>query len=427
MTVPYSAALPSKFSSVSWFRTVVFRWRGSVYKLIAVELCIIVCLWYLVDFFIGVQHQATRDELRNGILFMRTYQNSTRTLLSFMLVYYYQQIWGRARGIFFAIPWPDNPFFMTGSLVGGNDEEGRMQRRTVFRYVLATNFLIFVGISEKFKRAYGSNPFASLVKLGLLTAEEVRELETRFVRFPYLNELSFIPLVWAQDVVRRSFEGRGDGGERISVRVIEAIREFRVNCAAVLFEVYLPFPLLLSQLVTVLTYCQLLVTVVAQQNSYKDGESVFFFPIFTCLEALVYIGALRVGQIYTNPLGADDDDYEVVSFFNRNLKLAGLYGCYGLGGGGGGEEEGAGGDEDFDFRSNAPPMTDLRAAQETVLRRVPVEVYAHEHSRTGVDDDFAEGVPPREGAEIPSTPQLRLSVAARKKMKESEEPLLAPV
>jgi hypothetical protein len=260
MTVPYSAALPSKFSSVSWFRTVVFRWRGSVYKLIAVELCIIVCLWYLVDFFIGVQHQATRDELRNGILFMRTYQNSTRTLLSFMLVYYYQQIWGRARGsafyplliphprpqanscsrshtVFFAIPWPDNPFFMTGSLVGGNDEEGRMQRRTVFRYVLATNFLIFVGISEKFKRAYGSNPFASLVKLGLLTAEEVRELETRFVRFPYLNELSFIPLVWAQDVVRRSFEGRGDGGERISVRVIEAIREFRVNCAAVLFEV----------------------------------------------------------------------------------------------------------------------------------------------------------------------------------------------
>jgi hypothetical protein len=187
----------------------------------------------------------------------------------------------------------------------------------------------------------------------------------------------------------------------------------------------LPFPLLLSQLVTVLTYCQLLVTVVAQQNSYKDGESVFFFPIFTCLEALVYIGALRVGQIYTNPLGADDDDYEVVSFFNRNLKLAGLYGCYGLGGGGGGEEEGAGGDEDFDFRSNAPPMTDLRAAQETVLRRVPVEVYAHEHSRTGVDDDFAEGVPPREGAEIPSTPQLRLSVAARKKMKESEEPVRA--
>jgi hypothetical protein len=57
------------------------------------------------------------------------------------------------------------------------------------------------------------------------------------VGFPYLNEVSFLPLVGALDVVRRSFAGRGVGGERISVRVIEAIREFRVNCAAVLFEV----------------------------------------------------------------------------------------------------------------------------------------------------------------------------------------------
>jgi hypothetical protein len=42
--------------------------------------------------------------------------------------------------------------------------------------------------------------------------------------------------------------------------------------------------------------------------------------VFTLLDTLVYLGALRVGQLYLNPLGEDDDDYEVVAFFNRNLR-----------------------------------------------------------------------------------------------------------
>jgi hypothetical protein len=398
--------------------------------MIIAELVIIIAMWYLLEYVISIQAEATRDSLRAGIVFMRTYQNSTRTLLSFMLVYYYQQIWGRARGIFFSIPWPDNPFFMAGSFVGdSNTPRGLLQRRTVFRYVLATNFLIFVGISEKFKKAY-PDPFLSLVELGLLTDDECQSIQERFVAFPYLSELSFVPLVWAQETIRASFENASSSASEAAVaaRVFESIRDFRGNCAAVLFEVYLPFPLLLSQLVTVLTYCQLAVTLVAQQNSYEEGESVFVFPVFTVLEAVVYIGALRVGQIYTNPLGADDDDYEIVSFFNRNLKLANLYGCYGAGDDGGGVSGGPDGFCGFDIRANMPPVVSLEGVQKRCLQKVPVEFYAHKFSKTAVVGASLEGehgsgvgcgvgggvrTPP---ASSISTPQLRRNVEQRLKV-----------
>ena len=60
-----------------------------------------------------------------------------------------------------------------------------------------------------------------------------------------------------------------------------------------------------------------------------NTEATFIFPIFTCCEFVVYMGALRVGQTFTNPLGGDDNAFELVAFFNRNLRLAHLYGCYG--------------------------------------------------------------------------------------------------
>jgi hypothetical protein len=71
--------------------------------------------------------------------------------------------------------------------------------------------------------------------------------------------------------------------------------------------------------------------------------------------------------VYTNPLGADDDDYEMVSFFNRNLRLAHIYGLYGCP-----KEDGSQAAPDFDIRAHMPPITSLSAVQAPLLQRVPV-------------------------------------------------------
>jgi hypothetical protein len=42
------------------------------------------------------------------------------------------------------------------------------------------------------------------------------------------------------------------------------------------------------------------------------NELTFYVPLFTTMEFVVYIGALRVGQIFTNPLGEDESCFEMV-------------------------------------------------------------------------------------------------------------------
>lgn len=98
---------PSQFSSLSWCRHVVFRWRGSVWKGVGREGLCVVVLWYALAYAIA---QACRPDSKvctdtqadEMIEFLRAYQATLRTLLSFMLVFYYQQLYDRAKSIFCA-------------------------------------------------------------------------------------------------------------------------------------------------------------------------------------------------------------------------------------------------------------------------------------------------------------------------------------
>ena len=47
MTVLYASDLPPRFSSVGWWRKVVLRWTGGIYKLIGLEMGIFLGLWYI--------------------------------------------------------------------------------------------------------------------------------------------------------------------------------------------------------------------------------------------------------------------------------------------------------------------------------------------------------------------------------------------
>ena len=64
-----------------------------------------------------------------------------------------------------------------------------------------------------------------------------------------------------------------------------------------------------------------------------------------------------------------DDDYELVQFFNRNLRLAQVHGLFG-------DESGA-------FKVDVPPLVSLRQKQAALLRTsVPKDFYEDEFSST---------------------------------------------
>ena len=146
----------------------------------------------------------------------------------------------------------------------------------------------------------------------MLTQEEIVRLRTKIDDdYPYYGEVSFVPMAWATMTLRKAFDeghicpsGSNDLKHSYPTVInfaIEALRDYRLQYGTMLFEVYFPFPLLLSQLVTIVTYSYFFVALVAQQNTTEEPQ--FIFPIFTAMEFVVYIGALRVGQTFTNPLG----------------------------------------------------------------------------------------------------------------------------
>lgn len=383
MTVPYAADVPPTFSSLGWWKVVVLRWKGGIYKLILPELIIFTASYYFVWGMIS-GWEFKYNYLNEAVKSYRMYQTTIRIMLGFMLVYYYQEIYSRARRIFFSIPFPDSTFIAVNSCVGGleNLKEGMLLKKTIFRYILACTFQSYYASSRLFQQKY-PKPWKSLVDLGILTENEVKRIRDRIEEYPYSGEVSFIPMAWACLALRRAFEEGhiypNQQGKTHNARdkvyptvvnvALKALHDYRLNYGSMLFEVYFPFPLLLSQLVTIVVYSYFLIALFAQQN--LNTETIFFFPVFTCCEFVVYMGALRVGQTFTNPLGGDENAFEMVAFFNRNLRLAHLYGCYGP-------------SERFDMIMNPLPLVDLTEIQSRNLYNIPLNFYETSVARNPV-------------------------------------------
>ena len=386
MTVPYAADVPPKFSSLGWFKVVVLRWRGGIYKLIIPELMIFTVLYYFTWGFMS--NWEFKYNYANGtVQAYRTYQTTIRVMLGFMLVYYYQEIYSRARRIFFAIPFPDSVFIAVNSCVGDSSDlskHGLLLKKTIFRYILACTFQSYHASSKLFQQKY-PKPWLSMIQLGILTKTEVKQIRDRIDEYPYPGEVSFVPMAWACLTLRKAFEeghiqpnhqgsnNRGHINSNVYPTVVnvalKALHDYRLNYGSMLFEVYFPFPLYLSQLVTIVVYSYFLIALIAQQN--LNSETIFIFPVFTCMEFIVYVGALRVGQTFTNPLGGDENAFEMVAFFNRNLRLAHLYGCYGP-------------SSKFDMVSNPLPLVDLTEIQSNNFHNIPLNFYEANSARTPV-------------------------------------------
>merc|ERR1712166_1168135 len=101
MTISYISELGMKdMSWFNWTKVVIFgRWRGSVYKSLFLELLGILVLWYSLFAYIENQSDSDQDKISRIVEFVAGYLSGTRPLLSFILVYFYQSAYGRAKTI----------------------------------------------------------------------------------------------------------------------------------------------------------------------------------------------------------------------------------------------------------------------------------------------------------------------------------------
>ncbi len=101
------------------------------------------------------------------------------------------------------------------------------------------------------------------------------------------------------------------------------------GCIGTLFSFdWISVPLVYTQVVTIAVYSFFLACLPGRQFLEPlDNKSVpiwymdVYIPVFTILQFIFYMGWLKVAEALINPLGEDDDDFELNYLIDRNLQV----------------------------------------------------------------------------------------------------------
>ncbi|XP_015363789.1 PREDICTED: bestrophin-2-like [Diuraphis noxia] len=314
----------------------IFRWRGSIYKLVWPDLAAFLVCYYTLNltyrFVLNPQQKRIFESISD---YCETY--SDLIPLSFVLGFYISIIMQRWWDQYCSIPWPDPIAVYVSSHIHGQDERGRLMRRTIMRYVCLGLTMVFSNISPRVKKRFPT--LDHFVEAGLLLENEktiVLDLNDKFPR----HSKHWLPVVWATSIVTRARkEGRIRDDFAVKT-IIDELNTFRGQCGLLLNYDSISVPLVYTQVVTLAVYSFFITTVMGRQwldkpvmplanlkhqtesNSANYNYIDLYFPVFTTLQFFFYMGWLKVAESLINPFGEDDDDFEVNWIIDRNVQVS---------------------------------------------------------------------------------------------------------
>ncbi|XP_018579267.1 bestrophin-4 isoform X2 [Anoplophora glabripennis] len=240
--------------------------------------------------------------------------------LSFVLGFYVSIVMARWWNQYVTIPFPDSLAVFVSATVHGQDERGRVMRRTIMRYVCLSITMTFVMISPRVKKRFPT--LEHFVEAGLLQQSELEVLADLEKKFPNYAK-QWLPVVWGSSIVTRARkEGRIRDDFAVKT-IIDELNKIRGKCGLLLGYDHISVPLVYTQVVTLAVYSYFLTNIMGHQW-VEGGKYDFdlYFPIFTTLQFFFYVGWLKVAESLINPFGDDDDDFEVNWMVDRNLQVS---------------------------------------------------------------------------------------------------------
>ncbi|XP_040577897.1 bestrophin-2a isoform X3 [Lepeophtheirus salmonis] len=285
MTISYQRDVAS--STAGGFTRLLFKWKGSLYKLIYREL----------------------------LLFLSAY-----ILLSLL---YRQILTQNQRGLFHSI----------ACFVDGFDQDSRILRRSLMRYMNLALILVLRSISSAVKQRFPT--LDHVVEAGFMTNQE-KEL---FQAVPS-NEFNtyWIPCTWFIYRIQEASKNNKLVTHYALETIMREFCEFRAKCGLLWCYDWVSIPMVYTQVVTLATYVFFIFTVIGRQkiDTLKKGEYMrsgrmpmdidLYIPIFTVLQFFFYMGLLKVAEQLINPFGDDDEDFELNWLVDRHMK-ASFLGC----------------------------------------------------------------------------------------------------
>ncbi|XP_046652814.1 bestrophin-2-like [Daphnia pulicaria] len=302
------------------FISLLWRWRGSLYKLCYKEL---IC--FLVPFGIVsvIYRQALNSEQKS--LFEQVVRYCDRYLnmipLSFILGFYVTIIATRWWQQCMALPWPDRLMLTIAMYIPGCDKESKLLRKTLMQNCNLMAVLVFRSISESVRTRLKS--LEDVVNAGFMT---YAEMET-FKSVEADVNLYWLPGLWFSHRLREA-QARGRIIDSYGTQLImKELLEFRSKCGILWSYDWVSIPLVYTQVVTLSTYSFVIACIFGRQytdNGSTDIAIDVYFPLWTVLQILFYMGLLKVAEHMINPYGEDDEDFDLSYLLNRHSEVINL-------------------------------------------------------------------------------------------------------
>ncbi|XP_059678060.1 bestrophin-4 [Gavia stellata] len=318
MTVSYTLKVAnSRFGS---FSKLLFRWKGSIYKLLYKEFIVFVVLYAMLS--LVYRWLLTKEQKR---LYTKVAQYCNRSTdlipMSFVLGFYVTLIVNRWWAQYTSIPLPDQLMCVISSNVHGKDERGRILRRTLIRYANLSAVLILRSVSTRVLKRFPT--MDHVVEAGFMTQDELKKFESLHSDF---NKY-WIPCVWFTNLAAQA---RRDGRihDDVALRLLmDELNLYRAKCSMLFHYDWISIPLVYTQVVTIAVYSFFAFCLVGRQfleplEPGQEGDLDMYVPLSTLLQFFFYAGWLKVAEQIINPFGEDDDDFETNKLIDRNLQVS---------------------------------------------------------------------------------------------------------
>uniref|UniRef100_A0A8R1HRK5 Bestrophin homolog n=1 Tax=Caenorhabditis japonica TaxID=281687 RepID=A0A8R1HRK5_CAEJA len=216
MTVSYALTVSSASYCAFW--KLLKKWKGSILKAVWAELVVWLLLYAIISIIINLCFDI----------------ETTRVALT------------------------------VSTLIRGKDDNVRLARRSIIRYLVLSQAMVYRDISMRVRRRFPT--MKSLVEAGFLFENELRELESTENGY---NKY-WMPINWCNSIVSRMQEQK-----------------------------YIDAPVSTNNVL----------------NWYR------YIPLIPAMSFLFYIGWMKVAEALLNPFGEDDDDFEGNWVIDKNIMV----------------------------------------------------------------------------------------------------------
>ncbi|CAB3397170.1 unnamed protein product [Caenorhabditis bovis] len=240
MTVSYNLDV----SSVSGFTflKLLGKWKGSIFKSVYVEMIAWIVIYYIIN---AIYRYALTEKQQVMFDNIAIHLDSRLVYipLTFMLGFFVNIVVDRWRNMLVNISYIENCALSVSSLIRGKCEEAMLIRRTIIRYLVLSQVLLFRDISMRVRRRFPN--LDSLIDAGFLFEDELNKIE----QFKFDYNKYWMPINWANSIIcRATFSERAyiDSAPTMN-QILNTIKDYRASLDMMCKYDWVPIPIAYPQ------------------------------------------------------------------------------------------------------------------------------------------------------------------------------------